>query len=175
MKEKTMSAYISVKLTNLPSSAGNLPVNAFEERTLKRDGRKHYLNNLPMLNKSVRKKKKKRYYSFSKLIIFPISGGMGPEKWFPSMLLQQECVNIAWYRKIWIISQTTIKAIIAWTREVKLPTCLNGTVYTDHFAGAKSHILSKQRMNELLLTLDLIILIKLLWNVSNFVLIWLSW
>jgi len=33
-REKKKSTYTSVKLTNLPSSAGKFPVNAFEEKTL---------------------------------------------------------------------------------------------------------------------------------------------
>lgn len=33
-------------------------------------------------------------YSFCRLTNFPISGGMGPENRFPSMLLKFTCINI---------------------------------------------------------------------------------
>lgn len=65
-----MSAYISVKLTNLPSSAGIVGVILYDARSI---NNKH--------------ENEEKYYSFCKLISFRISGGMGPEKSFPSMLV----------------------------------------------------------------------------------------
>lgn len=86
-----MLAYMSDKLINFASAAGNSPLNGFDDKMLK-----NIYNNVNAVIENEKHSSRIEFlitnckwmvenYSFSNLTNFPISGGMRPEKRFPSM------------------------------------------------------------------------------------------
>lgn len=90
-----LHAYMSDKLINFASAGGNSPLNGFDDKMLKNNN-----NNVNAVIENEKHSSRIEFpttnckwngweitYSFCNLTNFPISGGMRPEKRFPSMLL----------------------------------------------------------------------------------------